>query len=105
MEHNKTDRAMRICARILVALILCSMWLRIRDYRAVIFDYQRMAETSESSARSSAQERIERKIGRANYPYDRLPKRPRYPHFWDDYNPKTTESRQRITLDKYGNDD
>ena len=105
MERNKTDRAIRRGARIILALILFSMWLRIRDYRAVIFDYQRMAETSETFVRSNAQERIERKIGRANYPYDRLPKRPRYPHFWDDYNLNTTEQRQRLTLDKYGNDD
>ena len=95
MERNKTDKAIRTGIRILVALIVFTMWVRIRDYRAVIFDYQRTIDVSDTSA----QERIERKIGRANYPYDRLPKRPRYPHFWDDYNPKTTENRQNKSLD------
>ena len=99
MERNKTDRAMRTGIRILVALIVFTMWMRIRDYRAVIFDYQRTIDVSDTSLRSDAQERIEKKIGRANYPYDRLPKRPRYPHFWDDYNPKTTENRQNKSLD------
>lgn len=99
MERNKTDRAARTAITIIVALIVFTMWVRIRDYRAVIFDYQRTIDVSDSSLRSDAQERIEKKIGRANYPYDRLPKRPRYPHFWDDYNPKTTESRQNKSLD------
>lgn len=105
MEKNRTDTALRTGIRVLLAIIFISMWMRIRDYRAVIFDYQRMAETADTSTRLQAQERIERRVGRANYPYDRLPKRPRYPHFWDDYNPRTTESRQRIILDKYGNND
>ena len=98
-KKNKTDRAIRIGIRILVALIVFTMWIRIRDYRAVIYDFQRTAESSETILRSDAQERIERKIGRANYPYDRLPNRPRYPHFWDDYNVKTTEKRQSKELD------
>lgn len=105
MERNKTDKAIRTAAKILVALIFLSMWLRIRDYRAVIFDYQRVTTTTDTAVRADAMLRIERRIGRANYPYDRLPKRPRYPHFWDDFNAKTTESRQRVNIDKYGNDD
>lgn len=96
MNKNRTDRAVRVSIRILMALIVICMWVRLRDYRAVIYDYQRTAESSE---RAEAQERIERMIGRANYPYDRLPKRPRYPHFWDDYNVKTTEKRQNQNLD------
>ena len=102
---NKTDKAIKTAAKILLALLLISMWLRIRDYRAVIFDYQRVATSADTSVRTEALQRIERKIGRANYPYDRLPKRPRYPHFWDDFNAKTTESRQRVNIDNYGNDD
>lgn len=99
MERNKTDRAIKTTIKILVALIVFTMWVRIRDYRAVIYDFQRTAESSDTILRADAQERIERKIGRANYPYDRLPKRPRYPHFWDDYNVKTTENRQNKALD------
>lgn len=99
MRTNKTDKAIRIASRILVALILFVMWMRVRDYRTIIYDYQRTADTYDTALRTSAQERIERKIGRANYPYDRLPKRPRYPHFWDDYNAKSTESRQQQIFD------
>ena len=98
-RNNKTDRAARTALRILAALVLLALWIRVRDYRSVIYDYQRTTDLSETSLRSDAQERIERKIGRANYPYDRLPKRPRYPHFWDDYNPRTTEQRQQLTFD------
>lgn len=96
--ENKTDRNIRIAVRILLAIIVLSMWVRIRDYRAVIYDYQRMS-TADNYQRADAQERIERKVGRANYPYDRLTKRPRYPHFWDDYNTNTTEKRQTKALD------
>lgn len=65
-------------ALILLLLVLLLFSRRANDYRKVIYLYE--------DGSSKNRERIERYIGRPNYDVYRLPVRPRYKHFWDDYN-------------------
>ena len=68
----------------MIALLILSLYVRQITYRQVIYSYQRLTETEDTTARK----KIERLVGKADVPYDRLPRRPRYIHFWDKYNTK-----------------
>lgn len=79
MERKKRRKT---AVAVVIALMALSLFVRQATYKQVIYSYQRLTETEDTKAR----EKIERLVGKADTPYDRLPRRPRYIHFWDKYN-------------------
>ena len=78
MTKRKTnDRKWGVAVLLLLLLLLLNT-RRLNDYRTVIYLYE--------SGSVANRERIERYIGRPNCDVYRLPVRPRYKHFWDEYN-------------------
>ena len=71
------------CALALALLLFLLSERRANTYRRVIYLYEGMAK---SSNEPEMRTEIERYIGRPNCDVYRLPIRPRYKHFWDDYN-------------------
>lgn len=78
MTKRKTNDKKWGAAVAVLLLILLLNARKANDYRKVIYLYE------DGSAKN--RELIERYVGRPNYDVYRLPVRPRYTHFWDEYN-------------------
>ena len=85
-RHDKHQKWIGV-ASLLLLLFLLSV-RRANTYRKVIYHYEGMT-TATPATQSEYRSDIERYVGRPNFDVYRLPKRPRYKHFWDDYNTKT----------------
>lgn len=76
----------RVAVTALAFMLYASMAVRNYSYRQVIYAYQRLTETADSTEVERLERTIAQRVGTAHTPYDELPKRPRYIHFWDEYN-------------------
>ena len=86
MKKERRARFIRYATAATMIAVYISMAVRTTTYRKVIYSYQRLTETTDTEERRRLQSEIERRVGRAHYPYDRLPERPRYINFWGEYN-------------------
>ena len=87
-DKARLTSALRVAiasAAVLLLLALC-INVRAQRYRQTIFHYQQMIDSLDPNERESLKVEIEETVGRPNYPWYRLPKAPRYKHFWDEYN-------------------
>lgn len=79
-RERKIRHNLGIAAALFGLAFLLLAAVRARDYKKVILTYEERTELAVSEPDSS---RIVRLIGRPDRPYYRLPKRPRYKHFWE----------------------
>lgn len=96
-DYNRPARIAKAVLAGLVAVAFVLMWTRATTYRKVIFDYQRMTETTDSAKRAALRRNIESKVGRPNTPWYDLDKAPRYLHFWDEYNLYSNAQLEALT--------
>ena len=86
MKKDKNTRRAIVAAVVAVAVVFALNARRAHTYRKVIYDYQGIEDARSGSEADSLWADIERKVGRANTPWVKLPRAPRYRHFWDEYN-------------------
>lgn len=82
MTRRKSNTRYWCAAVALTLLLFVLSERRANTYRKCIYLYEGMQTTNNAQMRAE----IERYIGRPNCDIYRLPVRPRYKHFWDDYN-------------------
>lgn len=90
-------RLVAVGATALLVIVIFSLYSRAVSYRKVIYRMQGMAD--HPAQVDSLRSRNDRVVGRANYPWYKLEKTPRYKHFWDDYN--TLDIYQLNQIDQY----